>query len=386
MDSEKAGSMIQKAGEVIKPVVPDGTVEELLEGVYGLKVLTVKSINGYDDCNYAITVDGNYDNKYIKQLWPHGYILKIINTLDSKRPKMHEAQFLLMDHLRKGGIPTQKPVPDKNGELMSCQKIYKNEDQNGNVGDCNQHIVKLLTYLPGDILLNYPFTTNLLYENGQFVAKVTNAFQGFQNGFFKTFDCRWSLGNMPLLKDYVFVLKPEDRQLVNKVIEAFENEINPANFPKGYIHGDMNESNILVAPEEGQGDLPTECKRYKFTGVIDFQHTAYSCFVYNLAVNVTYVMIFTDRINQLDVPGHILAGYLSLRQLTDEEFGSLKVLLAVRMCQSLVFGAHTYHLDPTNASALHTSKRGWSLLYKFWSEPKDKLESRWKSIIKSYQL
>ncbi|KAK6185273.1 hypothetical protein SNE40_007541 [Patella caerulea] len=383
MESKDNEGMTQKVGEMIKPIVPEGTVEELLERVYGLKAVKVKSLNSYDDCNYAITVDENYDNKYIKQLWPHGYLLKIVNTMDSKRPKMHEAHNLVMDHLRTGGVPTQKSVPDKKGEVMSYQKIYKNKEPNS---DYIEHIVRLLTYLPGDVLLNYPFTSNLLYENGKFVGQIANAFKGFQHDFFKNFDSKWNLGNVPMLKEYVFVLKSEDRKVVNEVIEAFENEINPANLTKGCIHGDLNELNILAAPEDGQGDIPVECKRYRFTGLIDFQDTTYSCTIYDLAINVAYLMIFTKLINQLDAPGHILAGYLSLQQLTEEEFSSLKVLLAGRLCQSLVYGAHTYYLDPTNDYVLHTAKAGWTLLHKFWSEPKDKLESRWKSIIESYQL
>ncbi|XP_050396691.1 hydroxylysine kinase [Patella vulgata] len=124
MNDENAMAMPQKVGEVTKPMVPEGTVEELLERVYGLKVVKVKSLNSYDDCNYAITVDENYDNKYIKQLWPHGYLLKIVNTMDSKRPKMHEALNLVMDYVRKRDVPTQEPIPGKNGEVISYQKIY----------------------------------------------------------------------------------------------------------------------------------------------------------------------------------------------------------------------------------------------------------------------
>ncbi|ESO97236.1 hypothetical protein LOTGIDRAFT_143358, partial [Lottia gigantea] len=364
----------------LRPIVCDGTVEELLEKVYGLKAVSVKQLNSYCDRTYGIKVEPEWTNPHIKEIAPHGYLMKIINSVDSKCPEIHYAQHTLMDHLRSKGVPTQQPVPTKNGELLSVQKIYADKNK-------TEHIVRLMTFLPGQVLLNYPITTNLLYQSGIFVANFSKATEGFHHKVFDNYDTKWNLGNMLILKDYVFVLKQDERDLVNKIIQAFEKEFVPLipNLPKGYIHGDLNELNLLVMLVEDTKNLPMQERQYNFTGLIDFRDTTYSYTIYDLAINVAYLTIFTELIDQLDAPGHILAGYYSLKQLTEDEFNSLKILIAGRMCQSLVYGAHTYHLDPTNDYVLHTAKRGWATLKRLWSEPKEKLFARWKMIMETYE-
>ncbi|ESO97237.1 hypothetical protein LOTGIDRAFT_239161 [Lottia gigantea] len=374
-------SATQQVGEIIKPVVCNGTVEELLDTVYGLKAVSVTPLNSYDDCNYGIKVEPEWTNPHIKEVAPHGYLMKIINSMDSKRPEMHHAQHTLMDHLRSKGVPTQQPVPTKKGELISVRKIYADKNKT----DYAEHIVRLMTFLPGQVLLNYPITTNLLYQSGMFIAKISNAMEGFHHEVFAHFETKWNLGHILILKDYVFVLKQDERDLVNKVIQAFEKEFVPLipNLPKGYIHGDLNELNLLVMPVEDTKNLQE--RQYNFTGLIDFQDTTYSCTIYDLAINVAYLTIFTELIDQLDAPGHILAGYYSLKQLTEDEFNSLKILIAGRMCQSLVYGAHTHHLDPSDDYVLHTAKKGWNILNRLWSEPQEKLFGRWKMIMENYK-
>ena len=41
----------------------------------------------YDDKNYRVQVSEEYNNPYITTLWHGGYILKVLNSLDS--PKFH---------------------------------------------------------------------------------------------------------------------------------------------------------------------------------------------------------------------------------------------------------------------------------------------------------
>ena len=77
-----AATMLQP-GQSIRPQMSQKTAIGLIESLFGLQVKTIKELNSYDDRNYFITVDSNYDNPHIAEVWPHGYVFKVLNSLDS---------------------------------------------------------------------------------------------------------------------------------------------------------------------------------------------------------------------------------------------------------------------------------------------------------------
>lgn len=149
-------------------------------------------------------------------------------------------------------------------------------------------------------------------------------------------------------------------------------------FP-GQIHGDVNEQNILVTVDPTPDSIPEIC------GLLDFQDAARSFPIYDLTMSVAY-MIMTKRsdVQVLDVPGHILAGYMSLLELNRAEKVAFRNLVAGRMVQSLVMGAYTYSLDPTNEYLLTTAECGWRALKIFWEASEVQLQQRWDEIVKTY--
>ena len=77
-----AATMLQP-GQTIRPQLSQQTAIGLIESLFGLHVKTIKELNSYDDRNYFISVDSNYDNPHIADLWPHGYVFKVMNSMDS---------------------------------------------------------------------------------------------------------------------------------------------------------------------------------------------------------------------------------------------------------------------------------------------------------------
>lgn len=63
--------------------------------------------------------------------------------------------------------------------------------------------------------------------------------------------------------------------------------------------------------------------------IIDFGDIQYSCYVFELAIAIMYLMLEVTVMPTLDVGGHILAGYLLHRQLPQQEWEILKVGNAV---------------------------------------------------------
>lgn len=72
---------------IIAPQISMKTAKRLVEELYKLRVNTIKELNGYDDKNYKVEVFPDTDNPHIKQVCTTGYVLKVLNSLDT--PKQH---------------------------------------------------------------------------------------------------------------------------------------------------------------------------------------------------------------------------------------------------------------------------------------------------------
>lgn len=179
----------------------------------------------------------------------------------------------------------------------------------------------------------------------------------------------WNLSSVPKLKEFVFAVQDEERRaLAVQVIENFQSSVVPhyGKLARGPIHGDLNEQNILgnfmfsndiilqfhhsfilpyiVKPVEGQSD------KYMVSGILDFGDIHHNYYIFDIAIAICYMVLsypcylqlaifvemkyfyesYTPQMLEcksmdiLDAPGHVLAGYCSLRSMPDLEFDLLK--------------------------------------------------------------
>lgn len=84
-ESPQIPESILQVGEVIKPSLSESTAREIIHRLYGLYVITLKELNSYDDRNYFITVKPEHSNPYMDTPSPDGYVLKVLNSMDSKK-------------------------------------------------------------------------------------------------------------------------------------------------------------------------------------------------------------------------------------------------------------------------------------------------------------
>lgn len=124
------------------------------------------------------------------------------------------------------------------------------------------------------------------------------------------------------------------------------------------------------------------------SGILDFGDCHKAPIVFDLAMNIMYMMIVavgqTHQLDVLDTGAHVLAGYSSVRSISPEERSVLKVCIAARFVQSMVLGLHFYRLEPANEYVLITQV-GWPCLRQLWNLPEEELLSRWDSICESYK-
>ncbi|XP_059613237.1 hydroxylysine kinase [Phlebotomus argentipes] len=345
-------SEILKPGTKIKPTISEKEVEKLAERLYGITVLEISELISYDDRNFFINEDRNIKNPIIANHSNHGYILKVLNALDSHKPGFIDAQTKMMLFLAQQNITCPKPIMNVYGKYYSTELLGS-----------TKHIVRLLEYIPGKIFKDVTPTNNLFYQAGVFVAKFDRAIKNFTHDAYKTHKSLWMLENVSKLEEFAYALKDISKQeIVEEVIAEFKKTVmaNFDKFEKGVIHGDFNEHNFLV-----NHCSSTENKEYAVSGILDFGDSCYTLYVFELAIAMAYMMLQTGK---LETGGFFLAGYESVRLVPQHEFNVLRVCVAARLCQSLVLGIYTHTLDPENEYILTSQKNGWELLQLLWSE------------------
>lgn len=369
--------MMQKPGEVIAPEVADGLVEKVAKELYGLTVTKCKQLNGYDDKNYHVKVLPTSLNPHVTSQSSDGYVMKIINTMDTNRPDILFAQIEVMKHLRSHGIATQEPVPTLDGCYVG---FYDFPAVSGPEGAVKRHAVCLRTFLPGQIYYTVTLTPDLCYQLGAFQASVTKALQDFSHPFYDHFDYLWSMNNIPELTDFAHVITDvRDREVVDDVIQQYTRRVlsRKDEIRSGFIHGDPNEQNILVQRTGCDED------KYVISGILDFQDVGLTHPLYDLAMLIAYASLQAETFDPLEVGGHALAGYRSVMEFPVLERSLLRVAVAGRLTQSLVLGAYNHSLDPTNQYVLTTARTGWRVLHALWDTPEDVVEELWRGIEES---
>ncbi|XP_057319902.1 hydroxylysine kinase isoform X1 [Microplitis mediator] len=342
----------------IRPVVNDEIVRKLVEKLYGFKVKSIQELNSYDDKNYRIICYPEFENIYVKNIANEGYVLKIINSLDSQDQASIEGQNEMMLYLNKCNISCSVPIPNLCGSYYSLEKLRSK--------DTTEHIVRLLIFCPGEILYNAKVSPELLFDVGYFITVLNEALSKFYHYSYQNRNHLWTLLALPRLHDYLFVIKNEnDKLLIKDVIKSFETSIvnNLDQFDKGIIHGDLNEQNILINSEHN-----------KIIGIIDFGDTQYSCLIFELSIAVCYMIV---QACDITAGKYVIKGYTSKNKLSNYEKKILKIAVCARICQSLVLGIHSHLDEPDNNYLIVTQKSGWNILRELWPMKDDDIIKMW---------
>lgn len=351
-------------GQRIRPNVNEETVIDLLSKIYGLTVIDIEELNAYDDRNYHVHCKEYHVNPYISVISEHGYVIKIINSLDSRNTDIIDAQTEMLLFL-KGHVDCPIPVKNLKGTYYTVfEKTCTNDNDDGD--DYGGHAIRLFVYRPGQLLKSVSSSKELLFKVGHLAADLDTRLSKFYHPAFEHHRTMWMLTSTSKLHYFVFAVHDEKRKrLACEIIDTFEKDVMKyvPILEQGVIHGDLNEQNILVN-EEGTD----------IVGIIDFGDSQKTCLIFELAIAVCYMLLERNDINE---GKHVIEGYQSLRKLTDLEKKILKVTVCARICQSLVMGAYSHLNDPKNEYVLTTQKNGWPLLQELWPISDDDISKIW---------
>ncbi|PAA51274.1 hypothetical protein BOX15_Mlig030284g1 [Macrostomum lignano] len=370
----------QQHFEIIRPLVTREQAVKLCQELYNFNAVTCKELVSYDDRNFLVTGNfiGNTSDSVETAQEPHSFVLKIANSLESQGDIL-EQQCRLMQSLSEAGLKVQSVMKTVSGTIVDKKLLTTPADSSGRMVD-RRHAVRMLTYLPGVPLGELPLTADMLESVAKEIGRVdwhlTRHFLTDPGANAAELNL-WSLLSAPKLVDFVQYVHGEARQrMVREIVAQFNSVVvgaagakseATAQFTKAFIHGDPNESNILV-----DGNPPV------FSGLLDWQdsHRAYA--VFDLALLIMYTSFVQAKTDptvdpfRLVVPP-LIRGYTSEFKLAACELRHLPLLVATRFAQSLTLGAYSYARDPGNDYLL-TTACSWSTLDRLWNGHKNRLE------------
>lgn len=346
-------------GQRIRPPVTEEMAVALLERLYGMRTTSVRELDAYDDRNYHVLCDETHANPHVTSTEKAGYVLKVINSLDSRKTDVIEAQTELMIFLNQRNVCCPLPVRNMSGAYFSLENLKSDNTM-------EKYAVRLMIYRPGEILHNVKTTDKLLHKVGNFTAKIDEILVGFNHPAYDNHRTLWMLTSVPRMQQFTYAIKSSlDKQLVHDVIVTFHKEVLPImdQLEQGIIHGDLNEHNIIMSPD-GED----------IAAVIDFGDCQRACRIFELAIVLCYMILQAANV---EMGRHVVEGYEKVRKLTDVEKRILKISVCARMCQSLVMGAYSYLHDPENRYLLSTQKTGWTLLKRLWPMSQKDVMQAW---------
>ncbi|XP_039985079.1 hydroxylysine kinase isoform X2 [Xiphias gladius] len=342
------------AAKHVKPNFSPSQVSEMVERLFGRTPSEIRSLPSYDDQNFHVAAAGGGE-----------YVLKIMNSADSGSPVLIELQTCAMSFLNRSGLPAQTALPTTSGQLMSLEEIDCGYG-------CQKYLVRLLTYLPGTTISKVSYTPQLLYETGKTAATMDKILQEMEHPNLSVLQREkfiWSLSNITLLETYIDILDGDPLQeVIKSVIHQYKTSVLPKYSSFRINHGDFNDLNVLVQPDESGG--------YKISGILDFgdMHSGY--YIHELAITIMYMMM--EHPNPIEVGGPVLAGWESVLPLNKAEKECLYVLVLSRFCQSMVLSRYTVTLHPENAEYLMiSSRKGRPILRQLWELGAEQVEKVW---------
>jgi Ser/Thr protein kinase RdoA (MazF antagonist) len=304
---------------------------EIARKHYGLEG-EISSFVSYEDQNALIkTPKGKFVIKIANKRWDLEFVrmqTEVLEYLKNAAPNMT--------------FPTV--VPSLNGE----KTIF-----------VDRFAVRLLTFLEGDILGNMKRSPELYRDIGCFLGQFSNAMQGFSHPGMEGSDPLWKLDNVLACKAYLPDVIDEDaRDRITRLYEEYEKNIRPKlqNLRKAILHGDANEQNFLILPDQPD----------KIAGLIDFGEIQYGTQINDLAIALAYSLLGEDDIQM--AANNIIDGYTREFPLEEAEIDILYHLMAMRLVTTITMTSHSAKQHPNNKYILISQKPARALLKKLEDE------------------
>ncbi|HJS73001.1 MAG TPA: aminotransferase class III-fold pyridoxal phosphate-dependent enzyme, partial [Vicinamibacteria bacterium] len=211
--------------------------------------------------------------------------------------------------------------------------------------------VRLFERLPGKPIAEVrPQPTRLLRSVGRALGRLDRALEGFDHAEQTRF-LKWSASNArPVVESALELLSETGRrELLCHFLKLITDEVEPRlrTLPRGVIHNDANDYNLLV----NGGEL---------SGILDFGDMIESALVCELANACAYAML--EKTDPFAAARAVTAGYHEARPLGEDEIHLLFPLIATRLSMSVAICAHQSRDEPEKEYLRVSEASAWELL------------------------
>ncbi|XP_077989761.1 hydroxylysine kinase-like [Glandiceps talaboti] len=289
-----------------RPKLSIDDARKLFNKLTGLSVDKIKEFDGFWDRNFYISSTTNQNSLHL--------VMKVLNATDSANLLYVEGLIHTLLHLCDKGINCPKPVKFMNGEYISHELFTASQ--------CN-------FYHPG-------------------------------------FESKRGLEMLPNYKHHLHLVEDEQqRQLVASVIESFEDRVVPnyKYLQRGIIHGDLTQHNVILqCNDKANPTNSSSSEKYRISGVIDFGDTAYSCYLFEVAIAICHFMMACPSKDRVSVGEQFKAGFESKFILNDCEKTLLDVCVTARAALVAVVSLNELKKQPGNEYVRSFLVSAWEVL------------------------
>ncbi len=297
----------EDAGAVLSQDAPPVGVEEaavLLRRLYGVEG-AIEPLPSERDHNFRVRTGGGKD-----------FVLKIAHPGEARAVTEFQTQALRHIADVDPGLPVPRVVPSLDGRF----------DSELAPGGGPRRIVRLLTYLPGRLLIQAPRSGRQDRALGTFLARLGRAMRGFIHPAAAQSDLLWDIRQMPRCRTLLPAIADLHRRaLVERTIDEAEAHALPIlpGLRAQVVHNDLNPSNVVVA----------EADPDRVAGVLDFGDMLHGPLVCDIAVGAAYR--WSEGEHPLAGAARFVAGYDTVTRLEDAEIDVLYDLIRGRLALTL---------------------------------------------------
>ncbi|MEO5759483.1 MAG: phosphotransferase [Mesorhizobium sp.] len=294
--------MNETFGEVMVEDAPHVTTADalaILRQHYGLGG-SAQSLPGERDHNFHVRTQSDGE-----------FVLKISHP--AEEAGFTDFQNKALDHIAL--VDPTLPVP-------ALRKSLQGEAQFAvPVNGSAPRIIRLVTYLPGQLLSRSPTSEAQDRNLGIFQARLSRALRGFFHpaaGSDLLWDIRKVAKTRPMM---AHIIDPQRRAVVERAIDAFEQHAAPVipGLRAQIVHNDMNSYNVVMDASRPE----------VVSGVLDFGDMIHSPLICDLAIGAVYR--WPAEGHPLAPAARFVAGYQSVLPLEAEEIGILLDLIRARL-------------------------------------------------------
>ena len=262
-----------------------------------------------------------------------GYVLKISNSEEDAGVIDLQCKALVYIEEQDSALPIPRVIDTKRGDPFTFV-----EDAKG-----TQHLVRVLTYLPGVLLDEVSRTPGLWRSQGSFIGRLDLAMRGFFHTHARQAH-PWDIMRSVELRPHTsHIADSADRMNVEQVLDTMQAEILPRlrRLRHQVIHADAHAQNMLTDAHMPQS----------ITGILDFGDMVFAPLVTGIAIAADLERAAPDELMMSLCA--LVAGYDRVIPLEEDEIDLIYDLVLARLAATSAIIAWRKEMTPDQPAYLH---------------------------------